>query len=162
MDVEEVCVVVKANVLCSPVNVLDDAAEKLAESMVKLVDGINKWFQFDIVSKAAFDNVYNASKTTKELIAEVEAALTERKVTMTYVFDILNKLLALSLLLILTQSFFYLKNYLAKDEFDNIYITTKFKQTEEENRNNGKEVVLPLQKKEKKLYIDSNSPKMTT
>jgi hypothetical protein len=33
---------------------------------------------------------------------------------------------------------------------------------EEENRNNGKEVVLPLQKKEKKLYIDSNSPKMTT
>jgi hypothetical protein len=45
-----------------------------------------------------------------------------------------------------------LKNYLAKDEFDNIYITTKFKQMEEENRNNGKEVVLPLQKKEKKLY----------
>ena len=161
MDVEEVCVVVKADVLCSPVNVLNDAAEKLAESMVKLVDEINKWFQFDIINKAAFDKVYNASKTAKELIAEVEAVLTEKKVTMTYVFDILNKLLALSLLLILTQSFFYLKNYLAKDEFDNIYITTKFKQMEEENRNNGKEVVLPLQKKEKKLYIDSNSPKMT-
>jgi hypothetical protein len=35
---------------------LDDAAEKLAESMVKLVDEINKWFQFDIVNKAAFGN----------------------------------------------------------------------------------------------------------
>jgi hypothetical protein len=81
LDVDEVCVVVKADVLCSPVNVLDDAAEKLAESMVKLVDEINKWFQFDIVNKAAFDKVYNASKTAKELIAEVEAALTERKVS---------------------------------------------------------------------------------
>jgi hypothetical protein len=47
LDVDEVCVVVKADVLCSPVNVLDDAAEKLAESMVKLVDEINK-FAIDV------------------------------------------------------------------------------------------------------------------
>ncbi|CAC5368699.1 unnamed protein product [Mytilus coruscus] len=161
LDIEQVCVVVKPSFLCSPVKTLDNAAEKLAESAVNLVKEVNKWFQFNIINQSQLDKVYNASKTAKELIAEVEAALTEKKITFTYIIEIMSKLLALSLLLLLTQSFFYLKNYLAKDEFDNIYITSLFKGYDSETRAKGQQGVLPLQKKEKKLYTDSTSFRMS-
>ncbi|CAG2185148.1 unnamed protein product [Mytilus edulis] len=157
LDIEQVCVIVKPSFVCSPVKTLDNAAEKLAESAVNLVKEVNKWFQLNIIKKSQIDNVYNASKTAKELIAEVDAALTDKKITFTYIVEIMSKLLALSLLLLLTQSFFYLKNYLAKDEFDNIYITSQFKGYDSETREKGQQGVLPLQKKEKKLYTDSTS-----
>ncbi|XP_071181946.1 DC-STAMP domain-containing protein 2-like [Mytilus edulis] len=157
LDINQVCVILKPSFVCSPVKALDKAAKKLADFAVNLVKDIDKWFQFNIIKKSQNDKVYNATKTAKEFIAEIEKALTDKKITFTYIVEIMSKLLALSLLLLLTQSFFYLKNYLAKDEFDNIYITSQFKGYDSETREKGQQGVLPLQKKEKKLYTDSTS-----
>ncbi|XP_052064076.1 DC-STAMP domain-containing protein 2-like [Mytilus californianus] len=161
LDIDKVCVVVKPSFVCSPVKSLDNAAEKLAESVVSLVKEVDKWFQFNIINQSQNGKVYNASKTAREFIADIEEALTDKKITFTNIVGFLSKLLALSLLLLLTQSFFYLKNYLAKDEFDNIYISSHFKGYDSETRKKGQQGVLPLQKKEKKLYTDSTSLRMS-
>ncbi|XP_063397920.1 DC-STAMP domain-containing protein 2-like [Mytilus trossulus] len=157
LNIQKVCFILKPSFVCSPVKAIDKAAEKLADFAVKLVKDIDKWFQFNVIKKSESGQVYNATKTAKEFIAEIEKALTDKKITFTYIVEIMSKLLALSLLLLLTQSFFYLKNYLAKDEFDNIYITSQFKGYDSETREKGQQGVLPLQKKEKKLYTDSTS-----
>jgi len=62
--------------------------------------------------------------------------------------------------LLILQSFHYLKNYLSKDEYNNIYITPYFKRYDYKRKKEGKPHVLPLDKKEKKFYIDSSSLRM--
>lgn len=161
LNIDDVCKLVSTDFLCSPVKNLDKVAENIAQDLINLVNQIKDWFKFKVTDKETIDKIYNVSKTPQELIAEVGAALAERKVTFTTVVDIFNKCLALALILLLTQSSFYLKNYLAKNEYDNIYITSLFKQYDVTRKEGNEPTVLPLHKKEKRVYINTILPRMS-
>ena len=55
------------------------------------------------------------------------------------------------------KSFLYLKNYLSKDYYDNIYITSEFCRYDKKRADLGKQSVLPLTNREKRKYIDTMS-----
>lgn len=91
---------------------------------------------------------------------EVNDDIGKKAETVTFFAKVLKKVLSLSLLLLFLQSFWYLRNYLAKDGYDNIYITKMFKQLDKNNRDKGHESVLPLKKNEEEKYVDTSSWKL--
>lgn len=113
-------------------------------------------FKGNIVLKADFRGNTNASKSSKTIEGEVSKDIESKTKVFNVFVVIVNKLLSLSLFLLFIQSFWYLRNYLAKDAYDNVYITKEFKQLDEK----ALAPILPLKQQERKEYVETSSWKM--
>ncbi|CAI5661556.1 unnamed protein product [Oreochromis niloticus] len=76
------------------------------------------------------------------------------------VLNILQILLSLTFITIFTQAFGYLGQYKRDICFDNVYITTYFRQIDARRRKAGKRCLLPLRKSEKNKLINPCSLKI--
>ncbi|XP_053408993.1 DC-STAMP domain-containing protein 2-like isoform X2 [Mercenaria mercenaria] len=128
---------------------LYDVAKKTRSA---LVDVIN-YFDVEMNVSGEVSGNANVSKPAEAIQAEVEKDIGGK-------LDVVRKCLSLSLFLIFIQSVWYLRNYLAKDGYDNIYITKQFKQMDKEAEKNGRETVLPLKTREKDEYVNTSSIKL--
>lgn len=107
--------------------------------------------------KGDFSGGTNTSKDSKHIKKEVQNDIDTKSKVLEYFIFVIKKILSLTLFLLFLQSFWYLRNYLAKDGFDNVYITKRFKAKDGE-----KSVpVLPLKTKERDAYIETSSIKLT-
>ncbi|XP_074540314.1 E3 ubiquitin-protein ligase DCST1 [Halichoeres trimaculatus] len=79
---------------------------------------------------------------------------------MRLLLDLLQLLLSLTFITIFTQAVSYLRLYLRDLHFDNVYITTYFRQIDARRATAGKRHLLPLTKPEKKKFIDPWSPRI--
>jgi len=102
----------------------------------------------------------NASKSVTDLQKEVNEDITSKTDSVFAFLRYLKRFLSFSLLIVVVQSIWYLRNYLAKDGYDNIYITSQFKLLDKNNLESGLPSVLPLKKKEKEKYVDARSWKL--
>ncbi|XP_033745771.1 DC-STAMP domain-containing protein 2-like [Pecten maximus] len=162
LDVSGVCQVVNiGSFACSPVEALDSAANAVAKEVQKGIDEIESWFAFDVIRELGLSGLANATKTPGEFIDEVESSLNYNVDWIQFGVTLVTNLLALSLLLLFIQSFVYLKYYISRDEYNNIYITTAFKAYDKERETKGESFILPLRKREKRMYTDTKSPKMS-
>ncbi|KAK3740060.1 hypothetical protein QZH41_002191 [Actinostola sp. cb2023] len=76
--------------------------------------------------------------------------------------SILTMLLPLLILLVLYEAYSYHKLYLARNDFDNQYLTTHFKTIEDTRKASGaNDGLLPLKKCEHQRYIQPTSPQFT-
>ena len=96
----------------------------------------------------------NHTKWEKDITRKIEVFVS--------VVSVIRKCVSLSLLLIFLQSFWYLRNYLTNDGYDNIYITKQFEEMDNEAKKNGRESVLPLTKLESDKYVNSLSFKLNS
>ncbi|KAM6994691.1 E3 ubiquitin-protein ligase DCST1 [Tautogolabrus adspersus] len=80
--------------------------------------------------------------------------------TLRQLLDVLQLLLSLTFITIFTQAFGYLRQYRRDVRFDNVYITTYFRQIDARRRRARKRHLLPLKQSEKKKLIDPWSPKI--
>lgn len=162
LDVTGVCQVVNiGSVACSPVEALDSAANAIAKEVEKGVQEIESWFAFDVIRELGLSGIANATKSVGEFIDEVETSLNYNVDWVQFAVTLVTNLLALSLLLLFIQSFVYLKFYLSRDEYNNVYITSAFKAYDKERETNGQSFILPLRKREKRMYTDTKSIKMS-
>ncbi|XP_070823080.1 E3 ubiquitin-protein ligase DCST1 [Chaetodon trifascialis] len=74
--------------------------------------------------------------------------------------DVLQLLLSFTFVTIFTQAFAYLRRYRRDVRFDNVYITTYFRQIDARRRRAGKISLLPLRQAEKKCLIEPWSLKV--
>ncbi|XP_060080961.1 LOW QUALITY PROTEIN: DC-STAMP domain-containing protein 2-like [Ylistrum balloti] len=162
LDVTGVCEVVNiGSVACSPVEALDSAANAIAREVEKGVQEIESWFAFDVIKELGLSGLANATKTPREFIDEVDSSLNNNIDWVQFGVTLLTNLLALSLVLLFIQSFVYLKYYISRDEYNNIYITSAFKAFDKERETKGESFILPLRKREKRMYTDTKSLKMS-
>lgn len=103
----------------------------------------------------------NTSFSLVQKIEDIKKEVQRKMDKVVHVFGIINKLLIIFVLLAFISAGIYLRRFLRKIKFDNIYITSELKSLDKQLRATGKEnAVLPLLKREKRKYINSTSPKL--
>ena len=114
----------------------------------------------DLEVSSKVEGSVNDSKSFEGIQDELEKEVGHVFLSFKTAIFVFKIILSLSLGLIFFQSFWYLRNYLAKDAYDNIYITSQFKKLDKENAEKGVEAILPLKKKERSIYVDTSSFKL--
>ncbi|KAH3878048.1 DC-STAMP domain-containing protein 2-like isoform X2 [Dreissena polymorpha] len=147
---------------CERLSAIDDALTAVAKRARDALDKAISYIDVRFEIKADFSASANTSKNFTDIQKEVNEKIESKAKTIFAFFGIGKKVLSLSLLAIFVQSFFYLRNYLAKDSFDNIYITAQFRDLDAENKAHGRESVLPLKKKEEHKYVNTQSKKLNS
>ncbi|XP_060593889.1 DC-STAMP domain-containing protein 2-like [Ruditapes philippinarum] len=148
-----------------------DAASKfLYKECYKIYDHLRKatlddainFFKVDMVISGEFSGNANVSKPATAIQHEVEKDIGGKLNIFDSIISTTRFCVSLSLFLIFLKTFWYLRNYLAKDGYDNIYITKQFKQMDKEAGENGRETVLPLKPREREEYVDTVSFKLNS
>lgn len=149
------------SVVCAPVEALDSAANTIATNVKKGLDELKSWFAFDVIKELGLTGLANATKSAAEFISEVNTEISGNINWVDFGVTLLTNLLAVTLLLLFLQSFIYLKYYISRDSYNNVYITSAFKAYDKERQTNGESFILPLKKKEKRMYTDTKTVKMS-
>ncbi|XP_050414160.2 E3 ubiquitin-protein ligase DCST1 [Patella vulgata] len=116
----------------------------------------------DFISSGQIDSGANASQSAAQIISNIRSELKSKIDKATYYINILNRVVSLSVILLIINAFLYERQYLSKISFDNFYITSYFKIIDRQRKDNGKISILPLKKKERKIYTESRSFKMSS
>ncbi|XP_052760196.1 DC-STAMP domain-containing protein 2-like isoform X2 [Mya arenaria] len=144
------------NLLKSTENFVSNVATKTREA----IDNATKFITADVDLKGDFLGNANSSKSAKKIQANINKDVAEKADVLEIIFSILEKVLSVSLLLVFAQSFWYVQRYLAKDCYDNVYITNEFRLHDSMEFDNGRTSVLPLKKRELSKYVRTRSIKL--
>ncbi|XP_052065077.1 DC-STAMP domain-containing protein 2-like isoform X1 [Mytilus californianus] len=160
LDIGDVCKVVQvANVLvCKPIKFISTVIEGANNAVNSVLNTVISFFYFDFDGGISATGNINSSKTAAQIISEVKADIQSRTKWILTVSGIVSNILIITLLLLFLKSIFYLKKFLSKDRYDNIYITKAFKIYDQQCKAQGKPSVLPLKRKERRNYADTRSP----
>ena len=142
---------------CDQLNILHSEINKAADKVKDKFTEAMKYFTVDVKLTAEIHGESNTTKSVEMIQDEVNEDITSKARTFEVFLSILKKGLSLSIALLFFQSFWYLRNYLAKDDYDNIYITSQFKELDKNLEREGGANVLPLKTKEKSIYVDPSS-----
>ncbi|CAK1584300.1 unnamed protein product [Parnassius mnemosyne] len=125
--------------------------KKLKEELLKNVNDIK--LQYKVTYENELYNVQDARETGKRVLHEFE----QRGTSMQYVVSVVNICLALLLLRIPFAAQSYHDLYLTSITYDNLYITSYFKQIDQRRKLKNKYTLLPLKKMERNKYVDVHS-----
>ncbi|KAL3831280.1 hypothetical protein ACJMK2_023053 [Sinanodonta woodiana] len=154
----------KCKELCQSFSQFITSTQELQETVNTTEEALNSLLNVFTVNLSTTMDVTayaNSSQPLESIEKEVKEELDAKTGAFIHFIRIMEKVLSLSLLLLFLRSFWYVRNYLARDSYDNIYITKRFKDLDEERKSCGLSCVIPLKKKEKKLYIDTSSWRIT-
>ncbi|VDI57840.1 Hypothetical predicted protein [Mytilus galloprovincialis] len=160
LDIDAVCKVVQvANVLvCKPIKFISTVIEGANTAVKSVLNDVISFFYFDFDGDISTIGNINSSKTAAQIISQVKADIQSRTKWILTVSGIVSNVLVITLLLLFLKSIFYLKKFLSKDRYDNIYISKAFKTYDQQCKEQEKPSVLPLKRKECRNYADTRSP----
>ncbi|XP_042345922.1 E3 ubiquitin-protein ligase DCST1 [Plectropomus leopardus] len=126
------------------------------------VDLLSREFSTEVVLQvtAQQQEVLGGAVLDQEFTEAVRGSFQTLKANMEQLLNVLQLLLSFTFITIFTQAFGYLRQYRRDVRFDNVYITTYFRQIDSRRKQVGKRCLLPLEKSEKKNFIDPWSPKI--
>ncbi|GAB0093641.1 hypothetical protein DMENIID0001_088110 [Sergentomyia squamirostris] len=156
MDSEAVCYSRMENQteeFCTPENIVNETFGSQYLDLLEERDGfVNE------VDSVQVNYTYNESnwaiRDTDDYKAELEKILNEKKNVINYVLILTNFLLAFTYLKVLLRSCFYLYSFFMELDFENKYITSAFRDIDEDRADRGERTLLPLKKNERKTLID--------
>ncbi|XP_052816598.1 DC-STAMP domain-containing protein 2-like isoform X2 [Mya arenaria] len=146
--------------VCKPLKSTENFVSNVATKTREAIDNTMQFITADVELKGDFMGNANSSKSAKKIQANINKDVAEKANVLETFFSILEKVLSVSFLLIFAQSFWYVKNYLAKDGYDNFYITNAFRSHDSTEFDNGRASVLPLKKRELSKYVNTRSIKL--
>ncbi|XP_052257172.1 E3 ubiquitin-protein ligase DCST1-like isoform X1 [Dreissena polymorpha] len=149
--------------LCNNVRKTSDnfVTTTATKTMVALDDAL-KLFTADVDMRVFAKGGANSSKTSKTIQEEINKEVDEKVNVLQMMSFVTTKVLSVTLLIIFIQSFLYIKSYLAKDGYDNVYITKGFRSFDAEQERLGQTSLLPLKKSEHTKYVDTRSWKLNS
>ncbi|XP_072048284.1 DC-STAMP domain-containing protein 2-like [Amphiura filiformis] len=170
VDIDGVCdifdpVADATNTLCegvtSSLNTLCQSPAVVGETLDDAISQITDQFLAEIDFSSYFDQRANQSDTFQNIQDAIEEDIDDAIEIIGYVFSILEKLVASSVIFLLYRSYRYHTAYRTKDKFDNFYLTQKFIELDKAQKESGKKTLLPLKKSEKVRLIDVTSLKLS-
>ncbi|XP_068586055.1 E3 ubiquitin-protein ligase DCST1 [Cebidichthys violaceus] len=98
--------------------------------------------------------VLDGALLDQDFTEAVRGSFMRLKTTMEEVMKVLQLLLSFTFITFFTQGFGYLLQYKRDVRFDNVYISTYFRQIDARRRRAGRRCLLPLKQSEKKKFMD--------
>ncbi|XP_031582790.1 E3 ubiquitin-protein ligase DCST1 isoform X2 [Oreochromis aureus] len=124
------------------------------------VDLLSREFSTELAVEEEEQPVLSEALLDQQFTDAVKTSFQKLTSTTGRVLNILQILLSLTFITIFTQAFGYLGQYKRDICFDNVYITTYFRQIDARRRKAGKRCLLPLRKSEKNKLINPCSLKI--
>ncbi|XP_041650107.1 E3 ubiquitin-protein ligase DCST1 [Cheilinus undulatus] len=165
------CVSMKFHFLCDVMRVMTPWCREqipvegnfgpLFDQLNSSVDLLSREFRAELVLQEQQQQmVLHGSVLDEEFTQAVRGNLETLNRTVKRLLDILQLLLSFTFITIFTQAFGYLRRYRRDVRFDNVYITTYFRQIDAHRRRARKRHLLPLNQSEKKKIINPWSLKI--
>nr|XP_015199898.1 PREDICTED: DC-STAMP domain-containing protein 1 isoform X1 [Lepisosteus oculatus] len=129
--------------------------DKLNASIESLGDGFSTTVVF---RKTEQQTLLGTAFSQAQIREELRQTFLEKKLVMEQLVDFIQLLLSCTFVFILLSAYGYTRNYLRDVRFDNVYVTTYFRQIDARRRQLGKRHLLPLKKAEKPDFIFPWSP----
>ncbi|CAL8248980.1 unnamed protein product [Lota lota] len=138
-----------------PSYVAEHLKKRLAAPAVAAFARMKQEFEFTVQADVTFDLDLNSSRSLQQASQDLlrEVSLEVRR------FQgwghLLTYLGVLLLVLAYLKAAWYRQQYLHEDEFDNVFITHEFEEEDERGASEGRPSVLPLNRRERGIYISS-------
>lgn len=124
------------------------------------LDKAERFYKVDVTIETKFMGDTNSTKEMKLIQKDVNDDIETKVITFQTFMTVVNYVLSLSLFLMFLQAYLYFRNYMAKDGYDNVYITKQFIELDKKKEVDEEETVLPLKKIEQSEYISTRSLKL--
>ncbi|XP_041798172.1 E3 ubiquitin-protein ligase DCST1 [Chelmon rostratus] len=165
------CVSMKFHFLCDVMRVMTPWCREqipvegnfgqLFDRVNRSVDLLSREFSAELVLEERQQrSVLGGALLDQDFTRAVRGSFQKLTATVNQLLNILQLLLSFTFITIFTQAFAYLRQYRRDIRFDNVYITTYFRQIDRRRRRAGKLCLLPLEQSEKKLFIEPWSVKI--
>ncbi|XP_045900968.1 E3 ubiquitin-protein ligase DCST1 isoform X2 [Micropterus dolomieu] len=165
------CVSMKFHFLCDIMRVMTPWCREqipvegnfgqLFDQLNRSVDLLSREFSTELVlQEQQQQSVLGGAPQDQEITQAVRGSFQKLMTTMKQLLNVLHLLRSFTFITIFIQAFSYLIQYRRDVQFDNVYITTYFRQTDARRRRAGKRCLLPLKQSEKKNFINPWSPKI--
>ncbi|KAM9852019.1 E3 ubiquitin-protein ligase DCST1 [Aulostomus maculatus] len=165
------CVPMKFNFLCDVMKVMTAWCREhvpLEGNFGQLFDQVNlsvgqlsREFRADlIVQEQKRQLVLDGALLDDEFYQVVRESYQMLAATMQQLLDVLYLLRSFGFIAIFIQASGYLRGFSTDIRFDNVYITTYFRQIDARRKKVGKRCLLPLRVSEKLKFIDPSSPRV--
>ncbi|CAK9303405.1 unnamed protein product [Gordionus sp. m RMFG-2023] len=150
------------NRFCNPLERLKNfMVGKIKKGLSKAVQNVYNLFYLNITIQYHFNLTVSQSKDFEEIKRDITNAIKDKIQVFLNLANACESVLALAILLSLFKACSYRKRYLCTDAFDNLYITSRFRDIDDRREKMGKDNLLPLKWREKWTYIGSYSLRMT-
>ncbi|XP_031658918.1 E3 ubiquitin-protein ligase DCST1 isoform X2 [Oncorhynchus kisutch] len=122
------------------------------------IDALSREFSTNVVlQEEEQQSVFGVSALREDFTESLSKAFEETKVIMDQFLGLIQLLLSCTFITIFTSAFGYARQYTQDVRFDNIYITTYFRQIDARRKRADKRYLLPLKKAERGLFINPRS-----
>ncbi|XP_055701941.1 protein sneaky [Phlebotomus papatasi] len=158
MDIESICLSKidnKTKELCTPKNVLDDSFGKNyldllseREEFSKEIEGVSIDYSFNE------SNIIEEIRNVDEYKTDLANILEDKKTVLVFLLKLMDIIFAFTYIKVMIRSILYLYSYLMELDFENIYITTAFREIDQNRAQKGQRNLLPLKKFERVYLVD--------
>ncbi|XP_070986512.1 E3 ubiquitin-protein ligase DCST1-like [Oncorhynchus clarkii lewisi] len=122
------------------------------------IDALSREFSTNVVlQEEEQQSVFGVSALREDFTEGLSKAFEETKVILDQFLGLIQLLLSCTFITIFTSAFGYARQYTQDIRFDNIYITTYFRQIDARRKRADKRYLLPLKKAERGLFINPRS-----
>nr|XP_012623332.1 DC-STAMP domain-containing protein 2 isoform X1 [Microcebus murinus] len=125
--------------------------------VMKLIDRVRQEFEFNMTVTHHFSVDLNASRSLSQVAVDLREAVSMKLYRVREALALMGYTTPLLLVLLYLQALFYRYCYLNWDNFDNVYITSRFLHMEAVRATAGLPTVLPLSAHEAGRYIQPGS-----
>uniref|UniRef100_A0A8C6RA48 DC-STAMP domain containing 2 n=1 Tax=Nannospalax galili TaxID=1026970 RepID=A0A8C6RA48_NANGA len=129
----------------------------ISTPVMKLIDRVRREFEFNMTATYYFSVDLNASRSLSQVALDLHEAVGMKLHSAREVLALMGYTTPLLLALLYLQALCYRYRYLNWDNFDNIYITSRFLRMEAVRSIAGLPTVLPLSAHEARCYIQPGS-----
>ena len=156
LDISSVCLNLNntKESACEPAGWAGTAIQRAINTTQHALKNFKELFGFGLNLDDYLEKQAELSQQNHDITLKVEQEFTSRLDNFALIIDILKKVLSFGLLLLIFQSYRYLKNYLARDTYDNWYLTRRFKSIDKKRMEAQGEGLLPLKKQEINSLVD--------
>uniref|UniRef100_UPI0037E9ABC0 E3 ubiquitin-protein ligase DCST1 n=1 Tax=Semicossyphus pulcher TaxID=241346 RepID=UPI0037E9ABC0 len=165
------CVSMKFHFLCEVMRVMTPWCREqipvegnfgqLFDQLNVSVDLLSREFSTELVLQEQQQQaVLGGAVLDQEFTQAVRGNFQKLNRTTRQLLDVLQLVLCCTFITVFTQAFGYIRQYRRDVRFDNVYITTYFRQIDARRRRAGKRHLLPLKQSEKKKLINPWSPRI--
>ncbi|CAG9828968.1 unnamed protein product [Diabrotica balteata] len=161
--VKAVCYVVKIfDYVCIIVDFIKDSIIGVVIRKIKgFVRHIRTMFYVRIKFSHSFSFETKSSKSITEISKAIVQEIKDRTKTVAAAFQVFTSTASLFFIFMIVKVIVYRYRFLTSDSFDNKFITEDFFKIDLRRAKNNRETVLPLNSREKKLYVKIKSSKLT-
>ncbi|XP_061884857.1 E3 ubiquitin-protein ligase DCST1 isoform X1 [Entelurus aequoreus] len=164
------CVPMKFHFLCDIMRVMTPWCKehvpvegnfgRLFDRLNDSMDLLTREFSTDLVMQEQEQDVFEGQILDQEFTQSVQSSFQKVTTRMQQLLDLLHLLMSFTFITFFTQSLGYTREFRGDIYFDNMYITTYFKNIDSRRKTRGKRCLLPLSSTDRKKFVDPWSPRI--